>query len=373
MRFIHFRFLKYSKTSFLGLAILVILFTGCSSDSGSGDDSPPIDNEIFPSNIMLTIDIVGANASNENGNGSGMVNVQVTATDAVRYDVKFGSNDVIQTSTGLVSHTFTDDGLNNYIISAFAYSSTDNSISTFKTVSVLVANNGELQLIWSDEFNENGSPSTSKWGYNIGAGGWGNGESQYYTSRSDNVIVEDGLLKIIAKKENYMGSEYTSARLKTESKFDFKYGRVDIRAKLPSSQGTWPALWMLGANFSSVGWPQCGEIDIMEQTGWDKSTILGTCHWLNQADSTTASYGLTTTVSNATTNFHIYSLIWTETEIKILVDDVEYYVLALNSDLPFNNDFFLIFNVAMGGSLGGTIDSGFTFDTMEIDYVRVYQ
>ena len=268
MRFIHFRFLKYSKTSFLGLVILVILFTGCSSDSGSGDDSPPIDNEIFPSNIMLTIDIVGANASNENGNGSGMVNVQVTATDAVRYEVKFGSNDVIQTSTGLVSHTFTDDGLNNYIISAFAYSSTDNSISTFKTVSVLVANNGELQLIWSDEFNENGSPSTSKWGYNIGAGGWGNGESQYYTSRSDNVIVEDGLLKIIAKKENYMGSEYTSARLKTESKFDFKYGRVDIRAKLPSSQGTWPAFWLLGEDIGTVGWPACGEIDIME-TVWN--------------------------------------------------------------------------------------------------------
>ena len=106
---------------------------------------------------MLTIDIVGANASNENGNGSGMVNVQVTATDAVRYEVKFGSNDVIQTSTGLVSHTFTDDGLNNYIISAFAYSSTDNSISTFKTVSVLVANNGELQLIWSDEFWTSGN------------------------------------------------------------------------------------------------------------------------------------------------------------------------------------------------------------------------
>jgi len=346
-------------------------FVACSS-GGSSDDGPPDTNEIVPSNIVLNVEIVGADSANPNGDGSGQVNVQVTATNAVRYEIKFGTNDAIETSSGISSHTFSESGTNSYLISAFAYSSTDNSISTFETISVYFNDDG-TQLIWSDEFNEDGSPDSSKWGYNIGAGGWGNGESQYYTSRSDNVIVEDGLLKIIAKKENYMGSEYTSARLLTESKFDFTYGRVEIRAKLPASQGTWPALWLLGANFSSVGWPQSGEIDIMEQTGWDKSTVLATCHWLNQSDSTPASYGLTTTISDATTSFHVYKMEWSETEIKMFVDNVEYYVIALNSDLPFDNDFFLIFNVALGGSLGGTIDPAFTSDSMEIDYVRVYQ
>jgi beta-glucanase (GH16 family) len=364
--------MKYSKLFFaLGLCLITLSFVACSS-GGSSDDGPPDVNEIIPTNIVLDIDIVGSDSANPNGDGSGQVNVQVTATNAVRYEIKFGSNDVIQTNSGVSSYTFSEPGTNSFLISAFAYSSTDNSISTFETISVFFSADG-TQLIWSDEFNENGSPDSSKWNYNIGAGGWGNGESQYYTDRSDNVIVEDGLLKIIAKKENYMGSEYTSARLLTEGKFDFKYGRVEIRAKLPASQGTWPALWLLGANFSSVGWPQCGEIDIMEQTGWDKNTVLATCHWLNPADSTPASYGLTTSISGATSSFHIYEMEWTDTEIKMLVDDVEYYVIDLNSDLPFDNDFFFIFNVAMGGSLGGSIDPGFTMDTMEIDYVRVYQ
>lgn len=364
--------MRYTKLYFTSIiCFLMFTFVACSS-GGSSDDGPPDTNEIIPSNIVLDVEIVGADSANPNGDGSGQVNVQVTASNAVRYEIKFGTNDAIETNSGFGSYTFNESGTNSFLISAFAYSSTNNSISAFETISVFFSADG-TQLIWSDEFNENGSPDPSKWGYNIGAGGWGNGESQYYTSRSDNVIVEDGLLKIIAKKENYMGSEYTSARLLTESKFDFKYGKIEIRAKLPASQGTWPALWLLGANFSTVGWPQCGEIDIMEQTGWDKNTVLATCHWLNQSDSTNASYGLTTPISNATSGFNIYSMEWSETEIKIFVNNEEYYVLELNSDLPFNHDFFLIFNVALGGSLGGTIDPGFTSDTMEIDYVRVYQ
>ena len=351
--------------------LLVLLVFSCSSDS-SGNDTPPVNNDIIPTNIVLNIDVVGADANNPNGNGSGMINIQVTATNAVKYDIKFGNNAAFESLTGVASHTFTQTGTNNYLVSVIAYSSTNHSISAFQNVTVLF-DNGQPQPIWSDEFDTDGTPDTSKWNYDIGAGGWGNGEAQYYTNRSENVIVENGSLKIIPRKEDFMGAEYTSARIKTEGKFDFTYGRVDVRAKLPQSEGTWPAMWLLGANFQTVGWPNCGEIDIMEQTGWDKETVLATCHWLNTSDSSNASYGLTTNISNASTTFHTYSMEWSETSIKMFVDDVEYYVIALNSSLPFDNDFFLIFNVAMGGSLGGTIDSGFTQDIMEIDYIRVYQ
>ncbi|MFV9551839.1 family 16 glycosylhydrolase [Algibacter sp. PT7-4] len=226
-------------------------------------------------------------------------------------------------------------------------------------------------LAWSDEFDTNGAPDAASWTYDLGAGGWGNGEVQTYTDNSSNVIVEDGILKITAIKE---GSNYTSTRLKSIDLFEFKYGRVEVKAKLPSAQGTWPAIWMMGANFPDVGWPHCGEIDIMEQTGWDKNTSLGTYHWFDSGTSAQASYGETSTIENAASEFHLYGLEWTPEKLTILLDNVAVTVLDNNADLPFyDKDFFLILNVAMGGTLGGDIDPAFTQDTMEIDYVRVYQ
>ena len=227
-------------------------------------------------------------------------------------------------------------------------------------------------LVWEDDFNTDGAPDNTKWTYDLGTGsnGWGNGESQSYTNDSENVIVEDGSLKITAIKE---GANYTSARIKSQGLYEFTYGRVEVRAKLPASQGTWPAIWMLGSNFTTVGWPQAGEIDIMEQTGGDKTRVLGTCHWFNTAGSNNASYGENTIVENSSSEFHLYTVEWTEGAIKIYVDDVQYYELTNSVDLPFNADFFLILNVAMGGSLGGNIDPAFTEDTMEIDYVKVFQ
>ncbi|WP_111708547.1 glycoside hydrolase family 16 protein [Lutibacter citreus] len=226
-------------------------------------------------------------------------------------------------------------------------------------------------LVWSDEFDTDGAPDAANWTYDLGAGGWGNGEAQTYTDNAENVAVSDGVLKITAKADGNGG--YTSARLKTEGLQSFKYGRIEVSAKLPASQGTWPAIWMLGDNFSTVGWPACGEIDIMEQTGADKNTSLGTLHWLDLASSTKASYGETTAIENVSTEFHTYSLEWTENSVKILVDDVQFYSLTNNEDLPFNENFFMIFNIAMGGSLGGDIDQAFTEDSMIIDYIRVYQ
>lgn len=228
----------------------------------------------------------------------------------------------------------------------------------------------EKELVWSDEFDTDGAPDAANWTYDLGAGGWGNGEAQTYTDNAENVIVEGGVLKITAKAD---GGSYTSARLKTQGLQSFKYGRIDVRAKLPASQGTWPAIWMLGDSFSTVGWPRCGEIDIMEQTGADKNTSLGTLHWFDEGSSSNASYGETTAVANASTEFHVYSLEWDDTSLKILVDDVQFFEMSNDAALPFNDNFFVILNIAMGGSLGGTIDPAFTEDTMEIDYVRVYQ
>ncbi|NLP57100.1 family 16 glycosylhydrolase [Lutibacter sp. B1] len=233
-----------------------------------------------------------------------------------------------------------------------------------------VQDEGFTELAWADEFDTDGAPDATKWTYDLGAGGWGNNEAQTYTDDAANVIIADGVLKITAKAE---GDSYTSARLKTQGLYSFTYGRVDVRAKLPSVAGTWPAIWMLGDSFDSVGWPKSGEIDIMEQTGADKNTVGATCHWFDEVNSVAANYGLTTSVANASTEFHVYSLEWTEESIKVFVDDVKYYEMTNSEALPFNADFFLILNVAMGGSLGGDIDPAFTEDYMEVDYVRVYQ
>ncbi|WGH76045.1 family 16 glycosylhydrolase [Tenacibaculum tangerinum] len=226
-------------------------------------------------------------------------------------------------------------------------------------------------LVWEDDFNTDGAPNAANWTYDLGAGGWGNNEAQTYTDNAENVKVEGGNLIITAKADGSGG--YTSARIKSEGLYEFTYGRVEVRAKLPEAQGTWPAIWMLGANFSTVGWPNCGEIDIMEQKGDDKNTVLATSHWYDTTNNIKADYGKTTTITNASSEFHLYTLEWTEESVKMYLDDELYYELDNNADLPFNQDFFLILNVAMGGTLGGTIDAGFTEATMEIDYVKVYQ
>ncbi len=226
------------------------------------------------------------------------------------------------------------------------------------------------KLIWSDEFNYNGAPDSAKWGYDIGGSGWGNNELEYYTDRLQNAVVKNGVLKITALKENYKGRDYTSARIVTKGKFSFKYGRVEVRAKLPSGVGTWPALWMLGSNVDSAHWPACGEIDIMEHLGRDMHTIYGTLHYPGHYGD--HANGKTTPIKDAT-QFHIYGLEWTPSVIKISVDGKVYQTVPNSADIPFNHNFFIILNMAMGGNFGGPVDPNVTKATMEIDYVRVYQ
>lgn len=228
-------------------------------------------------------------------------------------------------------------------------------------------------LVWSDEFNTDGAPDASKWVYDLGNGtnGWGNSEKQNYTNAASNVIVQGGNLKITAKKEASGGFDYSSARLKSEGKYAFTYGKVEVRAKLPTGGGTWPAIWMLGANYATNFWPACGEIDIMEHVGNSQNLIHGTLHYPGHSggNGNTGSK----TIPNVSTEFHVYKTIWSPAAVKIYVDDELIHSVANDASLPFNKDFFLILNVAMGGNFGGNIDPAFSQSSMEIDYVRVYQ
>ncbi|MCL4133186.1 UNVERIFIED_CONTAM: hypothetical protein GTU68_064022 [Idotea baltica] len=223
--------------------------------------------------------------------------------------------------------------------------------------------------IWADEFDVDGTPNAANWDYDLGAGGWGNNELQTYTNNAENAIVEGGMLKIIAKDNGSGG--YTSARLKSVNLQEFTYGRVEVRAKLPAAQGTWPAIWMLGANFETVGWPASGEIDIMEQTGWDKSKTSGALHFPDNSGGEAPNDDIEN--ATATTEFHNYTVEWTADVIKLAVDDEVFFTFENSSTTPFNSDFFFILNVAMGGSLGGDVDPAFTEDIMEVDYIRFYQ
>ncbi|MBK0383816.1 glycoside hydrolase family 16 protein [Pedobacter sp. SD-b] len=226
-------------------------------------------------------------------------------------------------------------------------------------------------LVWSDEFNINGMPDPLKWGYDLGAGGWGNAELEYYTNRVDNAVVKDGVLKINAIRENYNGSAFTSARLISKDKFAFTYGRVEVKAKLPAGVGTWPAIWMLGSNVNTTPWPGCGEIDIMEHLGRDLDNIYGTLHYPGHSGENAD--GGTKKISNATSEFHIYSLEWTSSSVRILVDGQLVHSVANSAAVPFNHDFFFIMNLAMGGNFGGPVDASVNNATMEVDYIRVYK
>lgn len=233
-------------------------------------------------------------------------------------------------------------------------------------------------LVWNDEFDQS-TLDTSKWNFQTGDGtaegipGWGNGEEQTYTNRTQNLQLENGFLKITARKESLQGKSYTSARINTLDKFSFQYGRIVVRAKLPKIAGTWPAVWMLGDNYSNVGWPRCGEIDFIEQNGQEKDKIIGTSHWFDEGSSNNAKYSTTLDFPNLTESFQKYTLVWNEAYIRMFVGSAKYYEIALNDTLPFDQPFFLLINLAMGGTLGGNINSTFLQEDFLIDYIRVYE
>jgi hypothetical protein len=223
-------------------------------------------------------------------------------------------------------------------------------------------------LEWEENFDVDGNLDTNLWNFEIGNNdGWGNDEKQYYTD--NNAVVQNGNLVITAKAESSNGYNYTSSRITTQDNYEFTYGRVEVRAKLPEGGGTWPAIWMLGANFDEVGWPATGEIDILEHKGNEPNTIHGTLHYPGNSGS---GDGSTTLISNASSEFHIYTMEWSADRIVFLVDDEVYHTYDNTPDSPFNKDFFFILNVAMGGTFGGDIDPNFNESSLEVDYIKLY-
>lgn len=244
------------------------------------------------------------------------------------------------------------------------------------------------QLVWSDEFDGT-SIDESKWSYDLGDGcdispdlcGWGNNELEYYTDRSENSYISEGKLVIEARKESplYLGQhQYTSARMVTKNKGDWTYGRIDVRAKMPIGQGLWPAIWMLPTENVYGGWPRSGEIDIMEYLGHKPSEVLGTIHYGHDFWRFNSQY-LELEEGTFADDFHVFTVLWTEDCILFQMDGKDIGVpntrsTVLPTTYPFDQDFHLILNVAVGGNLPGNPDASTVFpQTMEVDYVRVYQ
>lgn len=235
------------------------------------------------------------------------------------------------------------------------------------------------KLVMQDEFDTDGAPNSAIWGYDIGTGsnGWGNNELEYYTNNSENIKVVDGMLQIIAKKQAFMGSQYTSARILTKGLFEQKQGRFEARIKMPYGRGMWPAFWLLGANSDEVVWPQCGEIDIAEYKGQEPTITHGTVHGpgYSGANAITKSYDLVN--DRFDTDFHIFGIEWGEKYINFYVDDVLYNQITpdkVTGEWVYDHPFYIILNLAVGGSYVGSPNSETTFpQTMYVDYVRVYQ
>ena len=256
------------------------------------------------------------------------------------------------------------------------------------------------ELTWSDEFDVDGSISLDKWNTETVApnnGSWWNGELQYYTDKENNIKIEDGLLKITAMYESFNGKNYTSARINTQDKYEFTYGRVELRAKLPNWEGMWPAFWLLGANYDVIDWPYCGELDVLEHGDYIKDSTIddpglissavhyGPLDHKSQYENIPNTFFMATgqenfvraekIIDNPFNQFHTYAIQWAPNKIQFFIDEEMYFEFPLQAQhSPFDKPFFLILNLAVGGHwTDGYVAPGFDQATYEIDYVRVYQ
>jgi beta-glucanase (GH16 family) len=367
--------------------ILFFLMSSIGSLSSCKDDNGAVIG--IPSNLRLDVQI--------SEDGSGLVDVNAIAENAIGYEFYSGDNfsqDTIYDQNGKFSHTYKLTG--SYLIQVRAYGDSGKYLLKESLVNVQVTNPSNpidsdkgyttplsypnMNLVWQDEFVGT-TLNTSDWTFETGTGsnGWGNNELQYY--KKENTTVADGYLTIEARREDFGGKSYTSSRLITKEKQEFQYGRIDIRAVLPKGQGIWPALWMLGGNIETVGWPKSGETDIMEMIGGtgNDNTVYGTLHWDNNG-----SYACTCDQNNSYSltgkifaeEFHVFSIIWDSNSIQWFVDDNLFKTvdISVSGLSEFHQKFFFIFNVAVGGNWPGSPDATTSFpQQMVVDYIRVFQ
>lgn len=359
---------------------LTFTFTFCSKskDTTSTDDPKDLKVEV------LSID-----------QETGKVEIQATAQNANLYQFYIGSSESPEdaNTTGYFEYVFDGQGVFDFTIRAYGASGRYIKANKEITISTVVPEEVPLSrgyfspteyagysLIWQDEFTGN-SINSDDWSFDLGngTGGWGNNELEYY--RAENAWVADSVLTIEARQESFGGQNYTSAKLKTFGKKSFQYGHIDIRALLPKGKGLWPALWTLGNNINSVGWPACGENDIMEMIGGDNNgeyKVYGTLHWEyngGQADSG-GSKTLPSSDYSFAEAYHVFSIDWDENYIKWYVDNQQYYEIDISgSDMSeFHQPHWFIFNVAVGGSWPGNPNSTTVFpQQMKVDYIRVFQ
>lgn len=268
--------------------------------------------------------------------------------------------------------------INLFILLAILFSGCKNA-SSYETITTPT---GTWQLVWDEEFDYTGLPDSTKWSYDTegNSWGWGNNEAQYYTAGDTaNAYVKEGLLTITARIDSMGGKRYTSARLITKGKGDWLHGRFEIRAKLPTGLGTWPAIWMLPTDWEYGGWPASGEIDIMENVGYDPDTIIGSAHTQSYNHVQGTEKNAKINVPTSYTDFHLYALEWEEDEYRVFVDDNHYFTFKNEgtgyAEWPFDKQFHLLLNLAVGGNWGGQkgIDDSLFPHQFQIDYVRVYK
>jgi beta-glucanase (GH16 family) len=371
--------MKHSTVHMIWLLLLSMVVISCKDDDGSVNPNDP-----SGLNFIVTV-------SDEN---PGEVTIVSSAKNTVEYALFIGNDEaeVDKNETGVFNYTFNESG--TYKIQVRAYGSSGRYVKKEKTITIDVGSDAvsledgystpliyeEYDLIWHDEFDQS-SINKNYWTFEIGDGcpnlcGWGNNELEYY--REENAWTEDDVLVIEAREESFGGKSYTSARMKTQGKQSFTYGRIDIRALLPKGQGIWPALWMLGENITSVGWPACGEIDIMEMIGGtgNDNSIHGTVHY--DKNGTYVYHGGHKTLASGifADQYHVFSIIWDETSINWYVDDEIYYSVDITPEYmsEFHNKFFFIFNIAVGGNWPGSPDESTSFpQQMKVDYVRVFK
>ncbi|MDG1724668.1 MAG: glycoside hydrolase family 16 protein [Bacteroidia bacterium] len=354
----------------------------------SSCDDEPLEKIVLPSNLQTVI--------TQSILEEGLVSISATAYDENYFSIYFEDGEEtekVENIEGKASHTYNNPGI--YTIRTRAHITPNDYIQKIDTIYIDMESKTDengiplhgystpatyegYNLVWSDEFDGN-KLNENDWNFEIGTGsnGWGNNESQYYLK--ENTKVKDGFLTITARQQIYNTNNYTSSRITTQNKQSFKYGRIDIRAALPKGQGLWPALWLLGDNITSVSWPACGEIDIMELVGGTKPgksdrIIHGTLHWQNNGNHAEYGNGHTLQSGDFSEEFHVFTIIWDDKYIKWYRDDILFSTVDISSLSAFHEKFFAIFNVAVGGNWPGSPDATTKFpQKLHVDYIRVFQ